>query len=332
MITKLTKQQEAKFPEYVAKWVDIGTSTEPTDMIATVDAIKRAYEVVKLDPPKYFIGPVAGPYEAALAEALIEFHANNNTKFANARELNERIMREIEEYICSDSESLKLSISNQIYGYQEYWLSYYDYFQNECGINLDVLKPLLDLSRVCGWWTPLEEVAIIQERPSVIKRDEQGRLHCVDGPAVAFRSNIESPSNLYSVHGVRVNKKIIDRNFTVEDIENQPNAEVRRVMIELYGQSKYLIDSNAEVVHEDDFGTLYRKEIPNDEPLMMVKVVNSTVEPDGTFKDYFIRVDEKAYGGLKTARAAVASTWRNNDAERSLIFKRPEDYDPDIET
>ena len=101
MITKLTKQQEAKFPEYVAKWVDIGTSTEPTDMIATVDAIKRAYEVVKLNPPKYFIGPVAGPYEAALAEALIEFHANNNTKFANARELNERIMREIEEYICS---------------------------------------------------------------------------------------------------------------------------------------------------------------------------------------------------------------------------------------
>ena len=65
---------------------------------------------------------------------------------------------------------------------------------------------------------------------------------------------------------------------------------------------------------------------------MMVKVVNSTIEPDGTYKDYFIRVSPNAYGGLKTARAAVASTWRNNDAERSLVFKNPEDYNPDIET
>jgi hypothetical protein len=46
---------------------------------------------------------------------------------------------------------------------------------------------------------------------------------------------------------------------------------------------------------------------------MMVKVVNSTQEPDGTFKDYFIRVDPNAYGGLKTARQAIASTWRDED-------------------
>jgi hypothetical protein len=332
MITKLTKKQESKFKYYVDKWINIGLNTDEVDMVASVLAVKKAYEVAKINPPKYFVGPVAGPYEAAIAEALVHMHVKNKTVFSNAREFNERILREVDEYIASKKNNLKLTIDNQIYGFHEYWLSYYDFFKTECELNLSDIQPLIDLASVCGWWTPMTDVAIIQNKPSQINRDDQNRLHSVDGPAIKYRGSENSISNVYAVHGVRVNKKIIDRDFTAKDIDNERNAEVRRVMIELYGQSKYLIDSNAEVVHSDDFGTLYRKEIPGDEPLMMVKVVNSTVEPDGTFKDYFIRVDPNVYGGLKTARAAVASTWRNNDANRTLIFKNPEDYNPDIET
>lgn len=47
-------------------------------------------------------------------------------------------------------------------------------------------------------------------------------------------------------------------------------------------------------------------------------------------KDYFIRCDPKAYGGLKTAHAAVASTWRNADG--SMLFEKPEDYNCEIES
>ena len=72
-----------------------------------------------------------------------------------------------------------------------------------------------------------------------------------------------------------------------------------------YGQTRYLIDSGAREIHSDDYGTLYRKEIANDEPLVMVKVVNSTPEPDGTFKDYFLRVPPT----IKRAREAVAWTF-----------------------
>ena len=110
----------------------------------------------------------------------------------------------------------------------------------------------------------------------------------------------------------------------MHDIENERNIEIRRVKINRYGQERYLLDSDARIVAEDDFGILYRKTFFDDEPLMMVKVVNSTPEPDGTFKDYFLRVDPNAYGGLKTARAAVASTWRHKDG--SLVFENPEDY------
>jgi hypothetical protein len=107
--------------------------------------------------------------------------------------------------------------------------------------------------------------------------------------------------------------------ITAQRIDEENNAEIRRVMIELYGQSKYLLDSGATKLHEDEWGILYRKEIPGDEPLVMVKVVNSTREPDGTFKDYFLRVQPELRpmlegGGLGdpqklTALNAVASTF-----------------------
>jgi hypothetical protein len=125
---------------------------------------------------------------------------------------------------------------------------------------------------------------------------------------------------MHHIHGVKVDAYIVEHpeKITVKLIESENNAEVRRVMIERYGQARYLIDSGTKEIHCDDFGTLYRKEIPNDEPLAMVKVVNSTPEADGKFKDYFIRVNPKC----KTAHEAVAWTFN----------KTIENYDPAIQS
>ena len=50
---------------------------------------------------------------------------------------------------------------------------------------------------------------------------------------------------------------------------------------------------------------MYRKELPDDEPIVMVKVRNSTPETDGTVKDYFLRVPPTS----ETPRQAVAWTF-----------------------
>jgi hypothetical protein len=55
-----------------------------------------------------------------------------------------------------------------------------------------------------------------------------------------------------------------------------------------------------------------------DEPLVMVKVRNSTPEPDGAYKDYFLRVPPT----MRTAREAVAWTFG----------LEAEDYKPTQET
>lgn len=81
--------------------------------------------------------------------------------------------------------------------------------------------------------------------------------------------------------------------------------ERRRILVELYGTQRFLRDSTAQLVHEDGFGRLWELTMPGDEALVIVEVVNSTPEPDGSFHTYFLRVDP----ACRTAHAACAWTF-----------------------
>lgn len=327
-IESLTEAQVAKMPEFAKKWIDIGLSTGECDMVECVDIVKEIYKKSNLETPKYFLGPFNNPLESAYAETLVDKYCDGKRTSAAA---NKAIMKEVATYFANPNASVKgLSIENQMYGSMDAtWLCFYDYFLEE--FNLEECKPLeglIKLSKKVGWWTALEDAVLLQHRPKAIHFDDRNRIHNEKGAAIEFRGS--EHCNVYAIHGVIVTKDIVKGNFKLEDIEKQTNIEVRRVMIDIYGKAKYILDSGAQKIHSDDFGDLYVKKQVNDVDIMMVKVVNSTQEPDGTFKDYWIRVDPNAYGGVKTARAAVASTWRNDDG--SLLFKTPEEYDPEVET
>jgi hypothetical protein len=188
-------------------------------------------------------------------------------------------------------------------------IPFYDYLCDELP-NLPVgpsnrkkAKTYLDLLKQTQYVLPYDRVAFVSERPLVLKQDAQGRLHSDSGPAIAFADGFQ----IYSWHGATVPQKLIDNpeSLTVGEIEQQRNAEIRRVMIERYGMQRYIETSGAKEIHRDDAGVLYRKEFLNDEPLVMVKVINSTPEADGSFKSYFLRVPPT----MKTAKEAVAWTF-----------------------
>jgi hypothetical protein len=109
-----------------------------------------------------------------------------------------------------------------------------------------------------------------------------------------------------------------DELFTLKDIDETRNIEARRLMIELYGMGKYLADKRARVMQKDEYGELFYIPQRDDEPLIVVKVINSTPEPDGTFREYFLRVPPDT----KTAREGVAWSF---DMKES-------DYAPSIQT
>jgi hypothetical protein len=190
-------------------------------------------------------------------------------------------------------------------GHEAGWLSFYDFFRTEVGLKkeTDKLQGLLELAQHAGWFLPHENICWVSERHCSLKRDEQGRLHSLNSPAIEYPDGWK----IYAVHGVRVPESIIisPETITIKDIEDQDNVEVKRVMIDQYGPDKYLVDSGAQLIHKDAYGELYKKGVKGDEPIVMVKVINSTPESDGTSNNYYLRVPPDT----KTARAAVAWTF-----------------------
>ena len=102
--------------------------------------------------------------------------------------------------------------------------------------------------------------------------------------------------------------------ITVRRIDEETNVEVRRVLVERFGEERRVREGGSVLVHEDATGRLWRRDAeqrppgmgswwrPRDEPIVMVEVVNSTLEPDGSRRTYFLRVPPAA----TTAREAVA--------------------------
>lgn len=160
-------------------------------------------------------------------------------------------------------------------------------------------------------------VALVSDRPISISIDSPlRRLHHESGPAIKYSDEFAQ----YHWHGLNVPASVIENPelITPKAIDKEANVEVRRVMLARYGEARYIVDSKAKLIAKDNFGELYCKTHRSDESLVMVRVVNSTPEPDGTKKHYWLRVPPF----ITSARAGVAWTFGLDAAE----------YDPDEQT
>ena len=71
IINKLTPEQEAMIPAVRDEFLRVGLSTEPADFEAAEAAIKDAYAVAGLAPPKLFIR-LASPFEGAIGATILK--------------------------------------------------------------------------------------------------------------------------------------------------------------------------------------------------------------------------------------------------------------------
>ncbi|MBE7210468.1 MAG: hypothetical protein INR65_05570 [Gluconacetobacter diazotrophicus] len=120
--------------------------------------------------------------------------------------------------------------------------------------------------------------------------------------------------------GVEINAQIafFPETLTAAQILAEPNAEVRRVMLERHGLDSFLREADAHVLDEDtDPGglrRLLRVPLPGDEDLVCVSLLCPS-----TGRQYLIRVPPDT----KTCHAAVAWT---------AGYDNPDDYHPLAET
>ena len=203
-----------------------------------------------------------------------------------------------------------------------YWLGFYAFFARECGL-IEETKEVTGLIHLaeagCGWWWPFEKAVILTERPVLLRRDEEHRLHCEDGPALAYADGFA----VYAWHGVRVGREIIEHPEQIrpEQVLREQNQEVRRAMLERYGWRRLLRDVRATEVHRDRFGVLYEtarlgEYLEGEDP--MARFVS--VRDPSTAREYALRVPPT----ITTAQAAVAWTFGFEGAEAAR-------YAPEVE-
>lgn len=220
-IESLTTDQEARFGEYVDKWISIGLSTEPVDFENAKTAACFAYRLAGLEEPK-------------------NFHITDSP--VNAI----RLIKELEPSFSENDIFNDMSYGSHDAG----WLSFYNYFQEVVGLECtNKLQGLIDLSKYCGWVSFYDDTVVFQHRPEVIKFDDQNRLHCEDGPAIRYRDGY----SLYSWHGTRVPAEWIEKKseLTAKIALTWENIEQRRCACEIIGWATILRELDSTVIDSD---------------------------------------------------------------------------------
>lgn len=331
-IFALTAEQTAAVTAVRRSYLSWTLGTERADRAEAEKGVIEAYEAADLSPPKSIIwrdGPEASIELANLLSNPVRDKIWTHTKNKIDRQLDEYVSREVASKIYALSDTY---IRNQIWNGT--WDSIQDHFQARVSRKIweqiknrvrpvtldrinqrrtpsfyaalkalgldDLVAPLqgiMRVSRSAGWWWAFEDSVVLSERPTVMNRDAQGRLHCDDGPSLSYRDGFA----IYAVHGtrVRVPAWVIERpqDITPALIDAETNAEVRRVMImrykrgeEINGAAAYVRDAGGDLLDDDPrWGRLYRRRRADENDLIFVRMLNATPEPDGSIKEYWLR-------------------------------------------
>lgn len=263
-IEKLSDKDLALIPSVASQWIEVGRRTGTSNRPLSEKTISEIYVERGLTAPGKFEW-YSSPYAAI--DRLKELGVDKNNQLS-----------------CGFG------------SHDVFWIAFYDYFQKCESVKVDAI-PIVDkfvtLANEIGWWWPFDEMCIITERPSEIHVDQAGRLHNDNGMALKYADD----RGLYSWHGFTIPRThewmITDKTrITPAKIEKEANAELRRIMLEIYGFSTYISKRKAKLISEDVDGAGHARKlyeiVVGEETVRFLELINSSVEPDGTYRKFHI--------------------------------------------
>lgn len=101
--------------------------------------------------------------------------------------------------------------------------------------------------------------------------------------------------------------KVIENSDPIHILFEVSNSELRQSMIAKHGGFEALLaKTKHDIIHTDDFGVLFRVLVGSlGKHFYYVKVINGTMEDDGSFREYYKEVPPD----MDTAKEAVAWTY-----------------------
>jgi hypothetical protein len=111
---------------------------------------------------------------------------------------------------------------------------------------------------------PHQHICWISERTCVVNQDDQSRIHCEDGPAIAYPDGF----SVFAWHGTRVPSEWIADKATLNAAKalTHSNIEQRRAACEIVGWDRILDELNATTLNKDSdplVGELVEVDIPD---------------------------------------------------------------------
>lgn len=294
-IEALTPEQIARMPQYVEEWTRIGLSTEPADRPRAEAAINAMYAQAGIAAPR--IVWCSSPLAMGMTCAIVQ-------KIGADKDIGKKVRASVWDSVgASVWASVGASVGASIYGQHDAgWLAFYSYFALECGLveQTQKLRGLWELANSAGWALPHEKICWVSERHNVVKRDDRGRLHCENGPAL---SHVDGWA-IHAWHGVRIPAEWIEdrKTLTAAVALKTENVEQRRAACEILGWASILQELDARTVDVDadpEIGTLLEVTLPDAGNERFLRVLC------GTKREFALPVPRE----MKTALEANAWTF-----------------------
>lgn len=213
LITKLTKAQLNKIPNYVEKWTQFGLSTkQKTQKQAEKDFYNfQKYILLKDNPAPVLL--LDSPKDCWYAVVKAVSGKDN----------------------IPDSEMPDFVYPYFDCAFAASFFAFYEYANKELGIKYKNMKEYNILKKVAdyGMVFPVDNMCVVCQRPTVLKTNKSG-LHCENGPAVSFNGKNE----IYALNGVVMKQWHVmtpAEKIPVKDILAETNVEIRRELIRKVG-------------------------------------------------------------------------------------------------
>ncbi|WGW12698.1 hypothetical protein LWF01_02705 [Saxibacter everestensis] len=318
---KLTDHDLALIQAEIDRWVRVALSTERCDRPKAEAAVNETYRTAGLEPPKAIIwmdSPMGGICALGVLSQLggqlrgqLGGQLRGQLRDQLRGQLGGQLWGQLGGQLWGQlggqlGGQLRGQLGDQLgdqlggqlqnvyyYGldtwYEAFWMAYYGQALRVAGLpESDRLTAVTSAVEGIGWWYATPEVAFLTERPTRLARDNQGRLHNEDGPALQYADGY----SLSAWHGTRLPEDFFAHEWDVDRIFAEENTEVRRCAIERYGWDRFAAHMTQVGETVPDPGnsphtlTLYdlpeRLQDTYEEKVRILLCTNGSPEADGT--------------------------------------------------